>query len=217
MSTQCGSCGADPGVTFSFCPFCGAARASDVAATDPPVTPVPRNAFDRAVTFYQPVDPVVAVPSGGLEPEPRSIGRGQVLGPTLTPADFGDATPTVMVGSTGTHEVDAPVALAYLVERRGAHPGSVHRLLHEVIIGRGDEADIRVADPAVSKRHARIRYDNGAFRFEDLGSTNVAVLLAPNGERDRIVGARELADGDTLVLGETHLRVLIVESSEGRG
>jgi hypothetical protein len=214
MSTQCGSCGADPGVAFSYCPFCGAARASDGAALDHPVAPAPRNAFDRAVTFYQPVDPLVPVPSQAPEPESVSGSGGQVHDPARSPAGFGDAAPTVMAGSPGAQEVDAPVALAYLVGRRGAHPGSVHRLLHEVIIGRGDEADITLADPAVSKRQARVRYDGGSFTFEDLGSSNVSLLLPPGGEPRRITGTQKLTDGDTLVLGETHQRVLIIDLPE---
>jgi hypothetical protein len=220
MNTKCGSCGADPGVTFSFCPFCGAARVADDAAVDHQAPQPPRNAFDRAVTFYQPVDPVVPVTAERPErpePAPAIVKRGQAPGPAPGLVGFGDAAPTMRVGSQRAPEAEAPTALAYLVEWRGAHPGSVHRLLGEVVVGRGDEADITIADPAISKRHARIRCDNGSFMFEDLGTTNVSLLLAPDGDRSRIIGAKELEDGDTLVLGETNLRVLIVESSEGRG
>lgn len=77
-----------------------------------------------------------------------------------------------------------------------------------VVIGRGNDAGLRVNDPGVSRRHAEIRVveDDAGTRVSvrDLGSTN-GVLL--NGRR---VENAALADGAELRLGNTtvvlHLR-----------
>jgi pSer/pThr/pTyr-binding forkhead associated (FHA) protein len=42
----------------------------------------------------------------------------------------------------------------------------------DVIIGRVDDCDIQIATTNVSRRHARISYNNEEYRIEDLGSTN---------------------------------------------
>ena len=45
-----------------------------------------------------------------------------------------------------------------------------------LVIGRSDNCDIRLSDPALSRRHAKVWAENGAVRFEDLGSRNVLLL-----------------------------------------
>jgi hypothetical protein len=50
---------------------------------------------------------------------------------------------------------------------------SAYFLSHPVtVIGRAVEADIRVDDPGVSRRHAELRYADGKVELVDLGSTN---------------------------------------------
>jgi DNA-binding winged helix-turn-helix (wHTH) protein len=71
----------------------------------------------------------------------------------------------------------------------------------ENVIGRDEEATVRIDSPGVSRRHARIVVENGVARLEDLGSKNGTYL-----REEKLVGARELADGDTFRLG----RLLLV-------
>ena len=59
-----------------------------------------------------------------------------------------------------------------------------------LVVGRDEEADIRVNEPLVSKLHARIEPRVGAYFVLDLGSTN---LTRVNGE---VVYERELRHGD---------------------
>jgi pSer/pThr/pTyr-binding forkhead associated (FHA) protein len=40
------------------------------------------------------------------------------------------------------------------------------------LIGRGSEAKLRIDDPSISQTHAKVIYDNGDWRVEDVGSTN---------------------------------------------
>jgi len=72
-------------------------------------------------------------------------------------------------------------------------------LTARVLIGRGPDADLRLHDPGVSRRHALLREENGAFLVEDLGSTNGTLV------NNVAVGIRELASGDRLRLGTTTL------------
>ena len=111
MSTPCGACGADPGVEFAFCPICGTAHAGGVAAgpTGIEIVPSPVIAFDRAPTFYQPVEP--AIPA-----RPAPI-------PALSPwrdLPGADAVPTMMVVPRRERPGASPdLPLAYLVVRGG--------------------------------------------------------------------------------------------------
>ena len=69
-----------------------------------------------------------------------------------------------------------------------------------LLIGRDEEADIRVDEPLVSRAHARIERRGGAFFVLDLGSTN---LTRVNGEPVR---ERELRDGDELQFARARCR-----------
>jgi hypothetical protein len=68
-----------------------------------------------------------------------------------------------------------------------------------VVIGRSREADIRVSDVNVSRRHAELRQDGTAYLIVDLGSTNGVEV---NGKRtDRA----KVRDGDRITIGSTEL------------
>jgi hypothetical protein len=84
-----------------------------------------------------------------------------------------------------------------------------------IVIGRGNEADLRIDDPGVSRRHIEIRVEDDSAMGEelggipritvhDLGSTNG---MSVNGKR---VEKATLADGATIRIGNTtmtlHLR-----------
>jgi diguanylate cyclase (GGDEF)-like protein len=68
------------------------------------------------------------------------------------------------------------------------------------VIGRGSEADLQLEDSAVSRAHARIvRNPSGAFRVEDLGSTNGTFVGS------RQVTVAPLVAGDHVQLGPSAL------------
>lgn len=103
-------------------------------------------------------------------------------------------------------------ARAFLVINGSQHP------LHPpgLVIGRGTEADIRINDPGVSRRHAQVEVEyRGAYSEQvhveivDLGSTN-GVLV--DGQRR----SRSLADDGTEVrVGNTTMTVRIIEERAG--
>ncbi len=65
------------------------------------------------------------------------------------------------------------------------------------VIGRGAEADLRLADTGVSRLHVELRVDGDEVRLADLGSTNGTLV---NGRRTQ---ATVLADGDRIDVGAT--------------
>jgi FHA domain-containing protein len=64
-------------------------------------------------------------------------------------------------------------------------------------IGRGSDADLRIDDPGISRRHAEIRVQGDRAVLVDLGSTNGSVV---DGQQ---VQQAELRDGSRVVLGST--------------
>jgi two-component system, NtrC family, response regulator AtoC len=70
----------------------------------------------------------------------------------------------------------------------------------ELVIGRGDEAGLRLDDPKASRRHTRIALFPGRAEVEDLASQNGTFL---NGEP--LAAARELVSGDVIELGQASL------------
>jgi hypothetical protein len=67
------------------------------------------------------------------------------------------------------------------------------------VIGRGDQASLRLPDVGISRRHARIDYDGSQVVLTDLGSTNGSMV---NGQR---VSAVALNPGDMIQIGTTTL------------
>lgn len=79
----------------------------------------------------------------------------------------------------------------------------------EILIGRDPGCDVRLPNPAVSRRHARLARMYGDYYLEDLGSTNGVSL---NGRRVR---KHLLKDGDVLQITPFRLRfVAAAEDSE---
>jgi hypothetical protein len=67
-------------------------------------------------------------------------------------------------------------------------------------IGRAAECEVRLADTSVSRRHAEVRAAGDGWTVVDLGSTNGTKV---NGAT---VTDRKLKDGDTISVGDTHLK-----------
>jgi pSer/pThr/pTyr-binding forkhead associated (FHA) protein len=79
-------------------------------------------------------------------------------------------------------------------------PGTRHELsTGRNVIGRGTEADIRLPDTGVSRKHVDVVLDGGTATVEDLGSTNGTLV---NGRR---VNRQALVDGDVIRIGHSVL------------
>jgi pSer/pThr/pTyr-binding forkhead associated (FHA) protein len=69
------------------------------------------------------------------------------------------------------------------------------------VIGRGQDAQFRLPDTGVSRRHLEIRWDGQTALLSDLNSTNgTTVNNAP-------VQEWQLADGDVIRLGHSEIVV----------
>ena len=89
-----------------------------------------------------------------------------------------------------------PARNARLVSNDGrTYPLSVG----STVIGRGDQANLRLPDVGISRRHARLDFDGGQVVLTDLGSTNGTSV---NGQR---VSAVALNPGDMIQIGTTTL------------
>lgn len=71
-----------------------------------------------------------------------------------------------------------------------------------LVIGRAQDAQLVLADPEVSRRHARLETQNGTVFLRDLGSSNGTFL---NGRR--LTSAIELREGDEVDVGTTRVVV----------
>ncbi|HVX46971.1 MAG TPA: FhaA domain-containing protein [Mycobacteriales bacterium] len=139
----------------------------------PPVMPAP-----TPLPAYQPE------PAPTYQPEPapayqaeNSYGETRVAPPYQQDALY-DARPEPVLVVEGTER------------RYPIRPGST-------LIGRGQDADVRLADTGVSRRHAVVRFDGNAAVVEDLNSTNGTVV---NGQRIR---TWRLQSEDAIRVGHT--------------
>lgn len=74
-------------------------------------------------------------------------------------------------------------------------------------VGREDDADIQIAEPLVSRLHARLERRGESWFVIDLGSTN---LTRVNGD---IVREKELKPGDEVLFGRARCRFVVVDRS----
>lgn len=83
----------------------------------------------------------------------------------------------------------------------GKAAGRVYLLTDkDILVGRSSSCDIQLPDPAVSRRHFRLRYAQGAWFLQDQNSTGGTFV---NGQK---VTARRLQPNDEIRVGEHTLR-----------
>jgi len=143
----------------------------------------------------------------------------EVAAATVASPD-GSANPSTITESRAPLNGDdgAKRAHATLVIERGNAAGKQFRLNdQEANIGRWDaeggvfpDVDLDSCDPEakVSRRHARISFQNGGYAIEDLGSTNGTFIN--RGHRLPPGSRHPLHDGDEIIVGKTFLRFRIV-------
>ena len=66
------------------------------------------------------------------------------------------------------------------------------------VLGRGDQAEIRLDDPFASGRHARLTRQGPVVVLEDLGSTNGTFL-----NEELVGGPQPLHQGDRVRIGDS--------------
>lgn len=176
--------------TSRFCDECGTRLVKPSAAPSEAPPPYVPPSGERPATPVSVTSVGVPAVEIGLEPKPKED----------LPADQGSKSPH-----------------ATLIIERGGTPGTEFRLINdESTIGRWDadngvfpdiDLDAFDEDAKVSRRHARIRRNNGSYFIEDLGSTNGTYVN--RGRRLLPGNAQILNDGDEVIVGKTFLRFRI--------
>ena len=91
-----------------------------------------------------------------------------------------------------------------IVERAPGHtPGMEYDIGEGAVLGRGDQAEIRLEDPFASSRHARLLRQGGVIVLEDLGSTNGTYL-----NEELLSGPAPLHRGDRVRIGDSEFTFL---------
>lgn len=162
-------------------------RSRTLAAEEPPAAAPP-----QAQPGYgrQPTPPAPGAPwqQQGAAPygAPPPPAAPPAMPPTPPPAAGGNVRPFPGAGHTGA-------ATRRWIEVNGAR----HQITgNACVLGRSTEADVRIDDPGVSRKHAEIRPGTPAMVL-DLGSTNGIVVDGQHTQR------ATLRDGSRIVLGST--------------
>ena len=131
--------------------------------------------------------------------DPRGLGGGAAA-PRGAPVAAGVGDATGMHSPTGGVRADLDELDSRLVVERA--PGHTAGMEYEVgegaVLGRGDQAEIRLEDPFASSRHARLVLQGGAVVLEDMGSTNGTYL-----NEELVQGPQPLHRGDRIRIGDS--------------
>ena len=124
----------------------------------------------------------------------RRTGREDQIAPRAAVADAG-MTSVHAIPGTRNGQADARL----VVERAPGHtPGMEYDVGDGAVLGRGDQAEIRLEDPFASSRHARLVRQGGIVVLEDLGSTNGTYL-----NEEVLSGPQPLHPGDRVRIGDS--------------
>ena len=74
----------------------------------------------------------------------------------------------------------------------------------QFVVGRGDGCDIKLVNPTVSREHARIIVRTERVVIRDLSSSHGVIVNS-----SKLVGPKELEDGDEVALGTEQLKFFI--------
>ena len=88
------------------------------------------------------------------------------------------------------------------VTQSATQAGLAFRVSGALVLGRSAEADVVLEDPYTSDFHARLVFQAGEVRLQDLGSTNGTYV---NGER--MTAPMSLRRGDQIRVGQTIMEV----------
>jgi two-component system, cell cycle response regulator len=79
----------------------------------------------------------------------------------------------------------------------------------DAVLGRGDDADLRIDDPSLSRTHVRFERDGDTLTVTDLDSRNGTLV-----EGARLEGTKRLRSGDLLILGNVLVRFAVQDPAE---
>jgi pSer/pThr/pTyr-binding forkhead associated (FHA) protein len=134
----------------------------------------------------------------------RSARRDLNRGEGALVAERGSEAPAPPADATGLHSASAGADVAQrspqlVVARAPGHDsGMIYDIDGDLVLGRGDRAEIRLEDPFASSRHARVYEQGNIVVIEDLGSTNGTYL-----NEEVLQSPRPLHPGDRVRIGDS--------------
>lgn len=135
--------------------------------------------------------------TSGTGASPYAPGVG---GPHSSGAEATGLYSATGVNGAGTDGADPRL----VVERAPGHtPGMEYEVGEGAVLGRGDQAEIRLDDPFASSQHARLVRQGGVVVLEDLGSTNGTYL-----NEELLSGPQPLHPGDRVRIGDSEFTYL---------
>jgi hypothetical protein len=129
-------------------------------------------------------------------PRPAAAGSGALhaAAGSIPP----DATGMYSASALGSADL-AHRSPRLVIERAPGHDaGMIYDLDGDIVLGRGERAEIRLEDPFASSRHTRIYEQGNIVVIEDLGSTNGTYL-----NEELLESARPLHPGDRVRIGDS--------------
>jgi hypothetical protein len=109
-----------------------------------------------------------------------------------------DATGLQSASALGRSNIARRAPRLVVARASGHDAGMIYDLDGDLVLGRGDHAEIRLEDPFASSRHARIYEQAGTLVVEDLRSTNGTYL-----NEELLETPRPLHPGDHVRIGES--------------
>jgi hypothetical protein len=125
---------------------------------------------------------------------------------TGPPADATGLHDPLVAGALEGPSADGPAARLVVARAPGHASGMEYDIGAGAVLGRGDQAEIRLEDPFASSSHARLVRQGGVVVLEDLGSTNGTYL-----NEELVRGPQPLHRGDRVRIGDSEF-----EFVEGR-
>ena len=114
------------------------------------------------------------------------------------PAAYADDATGMHVASDGFGDSDQGDPRLRVETAAGLKAGSAYDLSEGALLGRGDQADIKLEDTFASAAHAKLEMRGGVMVLEDLGSTNGTYL-----NDEPLNGPQPLHAGDRIRIGDS--------------
>lgn len=87
----------------------------------------------------------------------------------------------------------------------------------DVLVGRSDEAQVRLDTESVSRRHARLQLKDGAWRLSDLGAANGVFVQRGGVPPQTRAIVEEISSGDVICIEKFRITFEVVDGSALKG
>lgn len=201
----CWRCRGVGDVGAEFCKFCGARYADKPGAAPGQAAPAASPMAPQAAPA--PAASPMAPQAAPMAAPPAAHGFGPATMPVEARGPESYGAPSAGHAPGGVGAAPAPVLARLVSILKDGTDGQAFAITQEQTdIGRTEGEILLADDPYLSPRHARIRRRGDAFFLRDLDSVNGIYL--------RIRDAVELADGDTVLVGQQVLRFELLSDAE---